>query len=100
MPTKLITTVPKIASVPNPVNSELIDNYYMYVKNNGASERHQNNNLKVVISFAWSLGRDLTFYNIKKKEEIIAFLDTKIKNIEEDQDKKMDNYMEPLSTLD
>jgi hypothetical protein len=46
MPTKLTTTVSKIASIPNPVNSELIDDFYKYMTNNGASERHQNNNFK------------------------------------------------------
>ena len=37
MPTKLTTTVSKIASIPNPVNSELIDDFYKYMTNNGAS---------------------------------------------------------------
>ena len=88
MPTKLTTTVSKIASIPNPVNSELIDDFYKYMTNNGASERHQNNNLKVVIAFARFLGKDVIFYTIQKKEQIIAFLDTKIKNIQQDPDKR------------
>jgi len=88
MPTKLTTTVSKIASIPNPVNSELIDDFYKYMTNNGASERHQNNSLKVVIAFAWFLGKDDSFYTIQKKEQIIAFLDTKIKNIQQDPDKR------------
>jgi hypothetical protein len=58
------------------------------MKNNGASERHQNNNLKVMIAYAKFLGTDVSFYNIQKKEPIIAFLDTKIKNKEVDPDKK------------
>ncbi len=37
MPTKLTTTVSKIASIPNPVNSELIDDFYKYMTNNGVS---------------------------------------------------------------
>lgn len=56
--------------------------------NNGASERHQNNILKVVIAFARFLGKDVSFYTIQKKEQIIAFLDTKIKNIQQDPDKR------------
>jgi integrase/recombinase XerD len=58
------------------------------MKFNGCSEHHQNNNLKVVIAFAKFLGPDSSFYNIKKKEQIIAFLDTKIKSTEQDPDKK------------
>jgi hypothetical protein len=33
---------------------------------NGASERHQNNNLKVMIAYAKFLGTDVSFYNIHK----------------------------------
>ena len=88
MPTKLTTTISKIASIPNSVNSELINDFYEYMKSNGASERHQNNNLKVMIAYAKFLGTDVSFYNIHKKEQIIAFLDTKIKNTEVDPDKK------------
>ena len=80
MPTKLTTTVSKIVSIPNSVNSELINDFYQYMKSNGASERHQNNNLKVMIAYARFLGTDVSFYNIQKKEPIIAFLDTKTKN--------------------
>jgi hypothetical protein len=58
------------------------------MKNNGASERHQNNNLKVVIAFAKFLGKDFSFYNIQTKEQIIAFLDTKVKNSEIDPGKR------------
>jgi hypothetical protein len=58
------------------------------MKSNGASERHQNNNLKAVIAFANFLGTDTTFLEIQLKEQITSFLDTKIKNVEEDPDKK------------
>jgi hypothetical protein len=88
MPTKLTTTISKIASIPNSVNSELVNDFYEYMKSNGASERHQNNNLKVMIAYAWFLGTDVIFYNVRKKEQIMGFLDTKIKNTEHDPDKK------------
>jgi ribosomal protein L40E len=58
------------------------------MKSNGASERHQNNNLKAIISFANFLGTDTTFFDVQIKEQIMSFLDTKIKNLEEDPDKK------------
>lgn len=88
MPAKLTTTINKIQKVPNPVNAEIISEFYYHLKETGASENHQNNCLKIVIGLANSLGPDSSFYDIKKKEQIIAFLNTKIKSQEEDPDKK------------
>jgi CRISPR/Cas system CSM-associated protein Csm2 small subunit len=93
MPSKLTTTINKIASLPNSTNSALINEFYQYMKSNGASERHQNNNLKAVLAFANFLGTDTTFLDVKLKEQIMSFLDTKIKDVE-DPDKKMDHYVE------
>jgi hypothetical protein len=56
------------------------------LKNNGSSERYQNNNLNVMIDFAKYLDCYTTFYNINKKEMVISFLDTKIKNSEDEPD--------------
>jgi hypothetical protein len=58
------------------------------MKANGTSERHQNNNLKAIIAFAKFIGPKITFYDIKRREDIIAFLNTKIKHQEQDPDKK------------
>src|SRR5918995_7473493 len=88
MPAKLTTTISKIQTVPNPTNAEIIDQFYQYLKSSDVSENHQNNCLKVVITLATFLGTNITFYDIKKKEQIMAFLDTKVKNREEDPDKK------------
>ncbi|HKG41275.1 MAG TPA: hypothetical protein VKA98_03995 [Nitrososphaeraceae archaeon] len=89
MPTKLTTTINKIASLPNSTNSALINEFHQCMKSNGASERHhQNNNLKAIIAFANFLDTDTTFFDIQLKEHITSFLDTKIKNIEEDPDRK------------
>jgi hypothetical protein len=49
MPLKLTTTVSKIATVPNPTNANIINEFNQYMKVNGASEHNQNNNSKVVI---------------------------------------------------
>lgn len=87
MPTKL-TTISKIASLPNSTNSALINEFHQYMKSNGASERHQNNNLKAVIAFANFLGTDTTFLDVQLKEQIMSLLDTKIKNVQEGPDKK------------
>jgi integrase/recombinase XerD len=88
LPTKLTTTINKIALLQNPTNSVLLNEFHQYMKSNGASERHQNNNLKAVIAFANFLGTDTTFLDVQLKEQIMSFLDTKIKNVEEDPDKK------------
>jgi hypothetical protein len=42
----------------------------------------------MVIAFANFLGPDVTFYDIMRKDQITAFLDTKIKSLGEDPDKK------------
>ena len=77
MPVKLSTTVKKIASIPNSINSTLLSEFYQYVKSNGASDSHQNNNLKALTSFAHFLG-SVTFSDIKLSEMVTDFLDTKI----------------------
>ena len=57
----------------------------MYQK--GSSENHQVNNLKVVVDFAKFLGTN-SFYDIKKREQIISFLNMNIKSPEDDPDKR------------
>jgi hypothetical protein len=76
LPAKLTTTIKKI-SLPNPTNSTVIQEFSKYMKENGSSEHHQNNNL-AIIAFASFLGSHTTFYGIQKKDQIAAFLDTKI----------------------
>ena len=41
-----------------------------------------------MIAYAKFLGPEISFYDIQKKEQIISFLDTKIKSTEQDPDKK------------
>jgi hypothetical protein len=53
----------------------------------GASETHQNNNLKVILSFVKYLGKETYFSHIKNCDSIILFLETKKKN-KEDPDQK------------
>jgi hypothetical protein len=52
------------------------------MKENGASERHQNNNLKAIISYSNFLG-NRSLKEIEKKEDILLYLQTKIKNKDE-----------------
>jgi hypothetical protein len=85
---KLITTISKIPNVPNFTNSVLIKDFYQYMVENEPSERNQNNYLKVIIPFAMFLSPDITFYEIKRKEQIAQFLDTNTRSQEEDPDGK------------
>ena len=61
LPTKLSTTVKKIDLIPNGKNAELIHKFHLFMKSNGASERHQNNNLKAVCNFANYLWKSVGF---------------------------------------
>jgi integrase/recombinase XerD len=68
MPFKLSTTIGKIQNLPNSKNIEIINESLEYMRSNGSSEHHQNNNLKVVIAFSNFLGKDISFYDINKKD--------------------------------
>jgi hypothetical protein len=93
MPITLARTISKIQSIPNQTNAKLVAEMYEYLKSNGTSERHQHNALKAMIAFANYLGPATSFFDIKSKEQVLAFLDTKKKNDKEDT-KKVDHYME------
>lgn len=79
VPMKLTTTIRKVQTIPNPKNIQIVNDFLDYMKKNGSSEHHQNNNLKVVIAFANFLGKENSFYDIKTKQQVLQFLDTKIK---------------------
>ncbi|MDF2736397.1 MAG: hypothetical protein K0S93_253 [Nitrososphaeraceae archaeon] len=63
----------KIQNIPNTKNIEIINEFLEYMRSNGSSEHHQNNNLKVVITFGNFIGKDNSFYNINKREQILEF---------------------------
>src|SRR5918995_3676063 len=88
MVAKLSTTINKIEKLPNSSNSKIINDFLIYMKGNGSSERHQNNNLNVMIEIALFLGPNITFYDVNKKEQILSFLDTKIKDSSIDPEKR------------
>jgi integrase/recombinase XerD len=88
MPTKLSTTLNKILLVRNSTNSELINEFRHHMHSKNCSERHQNNTLQAIIGFANFLGPNVTFYQLERKEQVLAFLDTKIKSVELDPDEK------------
>ena len=88
MPSKLSTTVSKIQFIPNPVNAKLITQYHDFMVENRASERHQNNNLKIIIAYAAFLGPNTSFCDVCERGQIISFLDTRKRNFEKDPDGK------------
>ena len=88
MHVKLSTTIKNIELLENSTNADLILGFYKYLKSNNTSEIYQNQNIKALINFAKFLGPDKDFYHLSKKDEIVTFLDTKIKSKELDPDKK------------
>jgi integrase/recombinase XerD len=58
------------------------------VQSGGCSERNQNNNLKAIIAFGNYVGPDTSFYDIHSRDQILRYLDTKIKNSYEDPEEK------------
>ena len=88
MPAKLTTTINNIQTVPNLINSTIIHEFYQYMTSTDSSLHHKNNNLKVIIAFANFLGSDVTFHEVKKKEQFLAFLNTKVKDSDSDPEKR------------
>ncbi len=88
MTAKLSTTVNYIETLTSAKNRRLIHQFYEFMKRNGNSQAYQNNNLKVVIAYSQFLGQMISLETISNKSQIISFLDTKIKGIEEDPDKR------------
>ena len=87
MPQKL-TTTNNISRVPNNINSSVIQKFHRYMQSSGSSERNQNNNLKAIIAFANFIGPDTSFYDVHSSEHILCYLNTKIKNTEQDPEEK------------
>ncbi len=88
IPVKLETTLNNIQLLKNQNNAKLIYEFYLYLRSVNTSESYQNQNLKALINIAKFFGKNLDFIQISKREEILSFLDTKIKNKEEDPDGK------------
>ena len=88
IPVKLETTLNNIKLIDNENNSKLIYEFYLYLRSVNTSESYQNQNIKALINMAKFFGKNLDFIQISEKKEILSFLDTKIKNKEEDPDGK------------
>jgi hypothetical protein len=88
MPLKLSTAIGKIQNIPNIKNIEIVNEFLEYMRSNGSSEHHQNSNLKVGIAFGNFICKNNSFYDINKKEQVLEFLNTKVKSYDEDPDKR------------
>ncbi|MGD1837445.1 MAG: hypothetical protein ACPKPY_05240 [Nitrososphaeraceae archaeon] len=89
MPVKLSTTLENVhRNVPNKENVKIILQFYEFMKRNGTSERYQNNNLKAIVIYSKFIGPKTSLDKIENKNQIILFLDTKVRSIEENPDKR------------
>ena len=52
MVAKLSTTISKIQNLSNSSNRITLNEFLYYMKNNRSSEKHQNNNLTVMVEFS------------------------------------------------
>ncbi len=89
LPAKLTTTIQNIdIKVANETNRQIIKDFYEYLQHIDTSENYQNGLLKVLIRYAEHIGKNVTFYQIQEKEQILDFLDSKRKTDKDDPDKK------------
>ena len=86
MPVKLETSIKNIQLLDNHNNAQLISEFYLYLRSVNTSESYQNQNIKALINIAKFIGNNLDFIQISKKEEMLSFLDSKIKSKEDDPD--------------
>ena len=88
MPIRLDTVLKKVEDLPNRINSDLLKDFYRHMKDNGTSQNYQKGNLKAMVHFAKHLDLAISFYNVNQQEQIVKFLDTKVKPEQVYPDKK------------
>jgi integrase/recombinase XerD len=88
MTERLETVLGKVSTIPNPVNSSLIQEFYQFMADNRKSDSYKKNNLKALILFSHELAPNVTFYDICKKEKVLEFLNKRIKPKSDDPDEK------------
>lgn len=88
MTTKLSTTLCHIKDIPNAINRELVQEFHQYLVGNCTSDAYRSQMIKIMNAYGNYIGANVTFYQVTKQEQIISFLDTKIKSPEVDPDQK------------
>jgi hypothetical protein len=87
MSTKIPTLLAKIDSLPNTENAAIILDFYKYMQDKCSSENHIINNIKVILDLAGFLGLQ-GYESIKKREQILSFLNSKIKDAHLDAERR------------
>ena len=85
MPTKLKDTLEKVRKLENKSNSDLLIGFYEYLRSVGTSERSQSDILKVLVKFSEFIDDSLKY---TKERSDYSFLNTKLKNKEDDPDER------------
>jgi hypothetical protein len=80
MPQKLETVLKHVEEISNNINRQLIKEYHIYLKFRDTGTNYQKDNINLIYMFAKFIGESKTFYDIKDRETIVAFLDTRRKN--------------------
>jgi hypothetical protein len=65
----------------------ILKEFYNFMKGNGCSEKHINNNLKAIMNFDSSLDPNISFLEIRRIK-YWTFLDSNIKTTSEDPDRE------------
>ena len=79
MPTKLKDTLEKVRKLDNKSNSDLLIEFYEYLRGVRTLERYQSDILKVLLKFSEFINDNLM--DVQKKEKVIAFFNTKMRQI-------------------
>ncbi|HEX2407854.1 MAG TPA: hypothetical protein VHJ38_11690 [Nitrososphaeraceae archaeon] len=97
MPQTLETVLTKVGDISNNVYKELIQDYHRYLISRDTSINYQKDNIKLIHMFVKFIGESSPLYEVKNKETIVAFLDSKRKSNEEDAEQKWITTWERLS---
>lgn len=62
--------------------------FYDFMKTNGCSEMHINNNLKAIMNFDSMVDPKKKFLEVQTRDQILTFFDSKMKTTGEDPDRK------------
>jgi integrase/recombinase XerD len=87
MPYKLTTIINKISTISNLDNRGILYEFSDYMSKKELLPNHQINNLKVAITLTRYLQSE-TFLCVNNSQQIIDFLDSKKKGLEEDPDRR------------
>jgi integrase/recombinase XerD len=87
MSIKISTLLKKIDLLNSKENASVIIDFYNYMRDKGLSENHIINNLKVILEYVNFLNES-KLYDVDKKEHVITFLNSKIKDERIDPEKR------------